>query len=155
MFCFKIFSFNSEAFQNKIYLIFCVVISITCVITFYIIDYNIIYYFSICHILLSFYLRAVIDNIINARKHNASFGAWIILILSIIFLLIGVSIYLEIIELNFCKLNENTRRKIESRGKETDILKTYMIGEEEGEEDNQRDSAKYAIEFEPGYEIEL
>ena len=153
--CFKIFSFNSEVFQNKIYLIFTVIVSIICVITFYIIDYNIIYSFSICHSLLSFYFRAVIDNIINVRNHNASFGAWIILILSIIFLLIGVSIYLEIIELNFCKLNENTRRKIESRGKEADILKTYMIGEEEDEEGNQRDSAKYAIEFEPGYEIEL
>ena len=78
------------------------------------------------------------------------------LILSIIFLLIGLCIYLEILELNFCELNKNTKRNIEERSDNSEGIKVYKIDEEEeDEEDSLRDSAKHAVEIVPGYTVEV
>ena len=158
--CFNFFSVNMEEYHNKLHLVSSIIISIIFVIAFYFMNYNIIFDFTICHLLLPFYFQSVIDNIINAINHNVSFGQWIIFILSIIFLLIGVSIYLEIIELNFWNLNANTRRKIESRGKEADLRTTINLGEiieeeDDEEEDSHKESAFKRIEISPGYIIEL
>ena len=53
--------------------------------------------------------------------NNLSLRGWFLISLAFIFIFIGFFIYLEIIDLNFCKLNENTRINISERAKETKI----------------------------------
>ena len=53
--------------------------------------------------------------------NNLSLRGWFLISLAFIFIFIGFFIYLEIIDLNFCKLKENTRISISERAKETKI----------------------------------
>ena len=154
--CFEFFYLSSENFNNNFFFSLSIIISFICDIAFYTMDYNILFYFTACHVNLSFYFEAVINNIIKAKDNNINFGLWLVLILSIIFLLIGLCIYLEILELNFCELNKNTKRNIEERSDNSEGIKVYKIDEEEeDEEDSLRDSAKHAVEIVPGYTVEV
>ncbi len=154
--CFKFFYLSSENFSNNFFFSISIIISFIFDIAFYTMDLNILFYFTACHVNLSFYFEAVINNIIKAKDSNISFGLWIVLILSIIFLIIGLCIYLEILELNFCELNKNTKRKISERSGNLGGIKAYTIDEEEeDEEDSLRDSAKHSVEIVPGYTVEV
>ena len=77
-------------------------------------------------------IKTAIDNDLNMR-------GWILISLGFIFNFIGIFIYLEIIELNFCNLNKNTRNKIIERANETKI---------EGENKIERLFSEESIEIE-------
>ena len=67
-----------------------------------------------------------IGRIPSAVYYAEGWQRWVILFLSILQIL-SVLIYLEIIELNFCNLNNNTKRSISIRGKK----QTYNFYEDE------------------------
>ena len=69
-----------------------------------------IYYFNPNYVLISFQFSKIADVLINENGNNKYY--------CIIFFVIQLSflmIYLEIIELNFCDLNKNTKKNIEFR----------------------------------------
>ena len=72
----------------------------------------IIYYFNPNYILISFQMSKIVQVLID--KDVERFYCIFFFILQFFSLMI----YLEIIELNFCKLNENTKRNIDLRGVE-------------------------------------
>ena len=75
--------------------------------------YLTIYYFSINHILIS-YLLSKMANILIAHDSNKEFYCIILFIVQFLLLMI----YLEVIELNFCGLDKNTRKTIQKRERE-------------------------------------
>ena len=105
----------------------------------------------------------MIENIIKASERNTKILEWIILIISILFSIIGLSIYLELIELNFCNLNEYTKRNISKRGieqqKSNELIKVEKIIDDEDDEDNddnkKNSEEKVLIEISPGYIIKI
>ena len=70
----------------------------------------IIYYFNPNYILISFQISKIIQVLIDEEKEKYY------CIFFFIFQFLALMIYLEIIELNFCGLNENTKSKINYRG---------------------------------------
>ena len=117
--------------------------------------YKIMYYFTPIHILFIFYINIMIENIIKASERNTNTFEWIILIISILFSIIGLSIYLELIELNFCNLNEYTKRNISKRGieqqKSNELIKLKESKDDEDDENNK----KNIVEVSPGYIIKI
>ncbi len=69
-----------------------------------------IYYFSPNFILISFQFNKFVDVLINEKDYKKYFTI-IFFVIQIFFLMI----YLEIIELNFCDLNKNTKKNIDLR----------------------------------------
>ena len=69
-----------------------------------------VYYFNPNFILIGYYLSKIFQVYID--EGNEKYYCTIIFALQLFFLMI----YLEIIELNFCDLNKNTKRNIEKRG---------------------------------------
>ena len=87
------------------------------IIVLYLISFSLtmlnIYYFNPNYILISYHIAKVVNNIIDLIKGEPdklySLNFFVLQFLSLM-------IYLEIIELNFCKMNENTKRNINLRG---------------------------------------
>ena len=69
-----------------------------------------IYYFSPNFILISFQFTKFVDVLINEKDFKKYFT-----IISFIIQLFFLMIYLEILELNFCNLNKNTKKNIDFR----------------------------------------
>ena len=69
-----------------------------------------IYYFSPNFILISFQFNKFVDVLIN-EKDTKKYFTIIFFVIQIFFLMI----YLEILELNFCNLNQNTKKSIDFR----------------------------------------
>ena len=69
-----------------------------------------IYYFNPNYILISFQISKFVQVLIEEEKDK------FYCIFFFILQFFGLMIYLEILELNFCNLNENTKRNIELRG---------------------------------------
>ena len=86
------------------------------------------------HILISFSISRIINIVLETKKFEC-LALFVIQFITLMF-------YLEIIELNFCGLNKNTRRNIQKRGEDELIGKT-----------NLRDSTASLIEFSPDYII--
>ena len=87
------------------------------IIVLYLISFSLtmlnIYYFNPNYILISYHIAKVVNNIIDLIKDEPE------KLYSLIFFVLqflSLMIYLEIIELNFCKMNENTKRNINLRG---------------------------------------
>ena len=87
------------------------------IIVLYLISFSLtmlnIYYFNPNYILISYHIAKVVNNIIDLIKGEPE------KIYSLIFFVLqffSLMIYLEIIELNFRKMNENTKRNINLRG---------------------------------------
>ena len=97
-------------------------------------------------------IKTGIDNDLSLR-------GWFLISLAFIFIFIGFFIYLEIIDLNFCNLNENTRISISERAKETKIeglfseefLDVELSEKDEDEREEKRGEKK--VEIVPGYII--
>ena len=70
-----------------------------------------IYHFSPNYILISFQFSKFVDVLINEHEDKNKYYCIIFFIFQLFFL----TIYLEILELNFCKLNKNTKKNIELR----------------------------------------
>ena len=87
-----------------------------------------IYYFNPNYILISYHLAKVVKNIIDMIKDEP--GKLYCLIFFVL-QFFSLMFYLEIIEFNFCGLNENTKRNINLRGllemeSETDRTSTII-----------------------------
>ncbi len=93
-----------------------------------------IYYFSPNHIMITYQINKMINVLYNSDDPKRYFS-----IILFIFQFISLMVYLEIIEMNFWGLNENTKRNIGIRGIND------MIMSEEDEKD--------PIEAIPGYEL--
>ena len=104
-----------------------------------------IYYFSPTYILISYQFSKFIEVLIN-KDEASKYYCIIFFVIQLFFLMI----YLEILELNFCNLNKNTKKNIEFRsiiessgdnGRDSsigfgivDINKDYTINTFEGED---------------------
>ena len=75
---------------------------------------KIIYDYSIFHMYIPFILENFLDNIININNFGNDEN--IFLISSFFIELIMILVFLEIIEINCCGLNENLKRNIQLRG---------------------------------------
>ena len=87
------------------------------IIVLYLISFSLtmlnIYYFNPNYILISYHIAKVVNNLLDLIKGEPE------KLYSLIFFVLqffSLMIYLEIIELNFCKMNENTKRNINLRG---------------------------------------
>ena len=69
-----------------------------------------IYYFSPNYILISFQFSKFVDVLIN-ESNSKKYFTIIFFVIQLFFLMI----YLEILELNFCNLNQNTKKSIDFR----------------------------------------
>ena len=87
------------------------------VIILYFINFSLsilnIYYFNPNFILISYHLSKIVKILIELIKDDPG-KLYILIFFAIQFF--SLMIYLEILELNFCNLNENTRRNINLRG---------------------------------------
>ena len=86
------------------------------------------------YILISFSISRIINIVLETKKFEC-LALFVIQFITLMF-------YLEIIELNFCGLNKNTRRNIQNRGED-----------ELNGKSNLRDSSASLIEFSPDYII--
>ena len=89
---------------------------------------KIIYDFTLYHI----YIPLLIERFINETINQENISDIVFLILCFIIELIIILIFLEIIEVNFCGLNENLKRNIESRG----IIDSSLINKYDDEYDD-------------------
>jgi len=87
---------------------------------------KIIYDFTIYHV----YIPSLVENFLGIIFKNTEFTENIVLISSFFIELIMILIFLEIIELNFCGLNENLIRNIELRS----FVDSSLIKENEKDE---------------------
>ena len=112
-------------------------------ISFYI-NNKIIYDYSIFHIFVPILIEYFIENIIN------KIGPFdkIFLISSFLIELIMILVFVEIIEINYCGLNKNLKRNIESRGI---IDSSITIGDNDDDEifieRNNKNNKIYEINF--------
>ena len=92
---------------------------------------KIIYDYSIYHTFIPFLIENFMSKII---KDLNIFGK-IALILSFLMELIMILVFLEIIEINFCGLNQNLKRNIESRG----IIDSSLINDDDEIDDEENE----------------
>ena len=108
-----------------------------------------IYYFSPNYILISFQFSKIVDVLMTEEDVKKYYC-----IIFFIFQLFFLMIYLEILELNFCNLNKNTKKNIEFRsiteslgqdGRDStidsgivDVNKDYFINNNESEDKNEK-----------------
>ena len=111
-----------------------------------------IYYFTPNHIYTTYIVIKLVDYLIKKDDPNRFFS-----IILFIFQFLGLLIYLEIIELNFLKLNENTKRNI----KEREIKEDENLLNDDEENGSYRNSIILKkgkklnkIEISPGYTVE-
>ena len=123
--------------SKVIYIIIQCIIGIILQLIFNILKYLTMYNFLINHLLISYELSKIAKILVVYEGHKKLYCI-ILFVLHFIFLMI----YLEIIELNFCGLSDNTRKNIQFR----------EIMERTGEEITSRDSL---IEVSPGYYVTL
>ena len=107
-----------------------------------------IYYFTQNHIYTTYVFIKLVDYLIR-KKHWIRFLG----IILFVFQFLGLLIYLEIIELNFLKLNKNTKNNIKKRELDEDIL--LLSDEDSRKSDVEEDGIiKNKVEISPGYIIE-
>ena len=89
-----------------------------------------IYFFSPGHIIISESLSQIITTIIQNTLKNYSIYSKIIIYFLFIIIVISSLIYNEVIIINLCSLNKNTKKKIITRAKiEIESLQTIKIDE--------------------------
>ena len=104
-----------------------------------------IYYFTQNHIYTSYTFIKLVDLLIM-KKTNYKYFSIILFIPQFL----GLLIFLEIIELNFCKLNQNTKINIEKRELKEDL----NDDDDQNDEDidpEERKSKQSIVEISPGY----
>ena len=104
-----------------------------------------IYYFTQNHIYTSYTFIKLVDLLIM-KKTNYKYFSIILFIPQFL----GLLIFLEIIELNFCKLNKNTKINIEKRELKEDL----NDDDDQNDEDidpEERKSKQSIVEISPGY----
>ena len=156
--CFDIFNYDTSNFKNNVNLAFSIIISIIFSCIFFFFFYHIFDLFTSSHIVFIFYIFVMVSSIKSAKNNNLSLGGWLLIFLAFIFTLLGLFIYLEIIELNFCDLNKNTRNRIAERAKEKEIDELYLemeLPKKDEDEDGEEKNDKQKVEVVPGYLIDI
>ena len=156
--CFDIFDYDTDSFENtfSLFIIMSISLIINCIFFFF--YYHIFDLFTTSHTIFIFCVYEMMSSIKTAKDNNLSLGGWLLLSLAFIFIFIGIFIYLEIIELNFCNLNENTRITISERARETtegimpeEFLEIELPKKDEEESEEKKEEKR--IEIAPGYFI--
>ena len=107
-----------------------------------------IYYFTQNHIYTSYTFIKLVDLLIM-KKTNYKYFSIILFIPQFL----GLLIFLEIIELNFCKLNKNTKINIEKRELKEDLNDDDDQNDEDIEPE-ERKSKQSIVEISPGYLVD-
>ena len=158
--CFDIFEFDTGSFKNNFNLAFSIICSIFLDCFFFFFYYYIFNLLTTSHIIFNCSIYLMMLNVVEAKDNNLSLRGWLFLSLAFIFVFIGIFIYLEIIELNFCNLNKNTRRKIAERARESKIERLFSEEFPEIElskkiDNKQEENNEKGIEIAPGYIIHI
>ena len=156
--CFNIFNFDINN-KNTFFLVFIIFSSIIIDCIFFFSYFHILDLFTTSHTLFNFSINVMLLSIKTAIDNDLNLRGWLLISLACIFIFIGIFIYLEIIELNFCNLNENTRIRIAERAKETKIerlfseefLEIELTKNDEEKTEEKKEEKK--IEIAPGYFI--
>jgi hypothetical protein len=100
-----------------------------------------IYYLNPFYVLMTnnvyYIISELISFLLNLSSDGLAIIQFILAELSEFFAISGYMIYLEILELNFCGLNENLRKRIIEKGEKEFKQLKENISEEENDEDNQ------------------
>ena len=162
--CFNIFDFDTSDYKNNAIICISIIFSIIIDCIFFFFYYHILDLFTTSHVIFIFHIFAMMSTIEIAKDNNLSLEGWLLISLASIFIFIGLFIYLEVIELNFCNLNKNIRNRIAERAKETETEKPYTekgpeieLIEKKEEEDEYEEGKKEEkkIEIVPGYLIDI
>ena len=158
----KCVEFFPYEYENNIHFFLSIIIYLIAAVIIFYLNYQVIYYFYAYYPLLVNYIDIFFENIKMANKINKNALDWIINICSNIILLFGLLTSIEIIELNFCDLNKNIRRKISERGNppNEELIKLEEVFEENedrihDDKEEEKDKIKNKIEVIPGYMISI
>ena len=106
-----------------------------------------IYYFTQNHIYTTYVFIKLVDYLIRKKTWKR-----FLTIILFVFQFLGLLIYLEIIELNFLKLNKNTKKNIKKREMEDNL---FLSDEDSKKSDAEKGDKKInKVEISPGYTIE-
>ena len=101
-----------------------------------------VYYFSQIHTFATYIIIKMFNLILNKDSKYRYYS-----LILFVFQFLGLLIFLEIIEINFCNLDKNTKRNVERRGAEESFkLLSYK--------DNDDDDEFEIVEVAPGYVVE-
>ena len=96
---------------------------------------KIIYDFTVYHLFIPLLVSSLINDIIFELHYiNTSNFLILLLISGFIIELIMILVFLEIIEVNCCGLNENLKRNIEARG----IIDSFLIKEDDDYDNDEK-----------------
>ena len=82
-------------------------------------------YFSFNHALISYVLTMIVVNLINIIYNYALHKMHLFFLIPAVFQILSLLFFLEILEFNFCNLNQNTKRNIMIREKKEMLLRNY------------------------------
>lgn len=102
-----------------------------------------VYFFTPCHFIISESISQIISTFLNNTIEDFSIGEKVITYILFIIIIFATLIYNEVVIINFCSLNENTKKYINLRQlKETENLLSGMnnVEEENDNKVNSRDS---------------
>ena len=102
-----------------------------------------IYYFSQFHTYSAYVLIKIFDLLLRNKSDYKFFSLPLF-----VFQILGLLVFLEIIELNFCGLNKNTKRNIESREKQEYL---NLLRNDESSSEAGIDRGMRQFEITPGY----
>ena len=106
----------------------------------------IIYYFTQFHTYTAYILIKIFDLLLKKETNYKYFSLPLCVIQ-----ILGLLVFLEIIELNFCGLNKNTKRNIESRETQENLI---LLKYDESSSEPGIEKGKRQIEISPGYFVE-
>ena len=87
-------------------------------------------YFSFNHALISYVLSMIVVNLINIIYNYALHKMHLFFLIPAVFQILSLLFFLEILEFNFCNLNQNTKRNIMIREKKEMLLRNNTNGSE-------------------------
>ena len=106
--------FKGVSISDKYLIIFYIIKSILNAIRFFI-EIKFIYDFTVFHIVIFIILKVLFSNIIEIIFNRVYHYSLIIIIITSFFEIFAISVFVEIIELNFCGLNQNLKMNIMNR----------------------------------------
>ena len=109
--------------------------------------YSSIYYFII-KIIAIFYNKIKTNNFFNGKDYEKKFYIFLLDILGNIIAIFGFLIYLEIIELKFCKLNYNLKTYISKRSIDDLKQSNGYLGFNEEDEQSEKNKNSISSELE-------
>ena len=118
---------------NIVYIILLIVLSFSYGIALFLINKG-IYEFTVYHLFIPLLVTNFIKDISEAQLNNIFVSTF--LISSFIIELIIILVFLEIIEVNCCGLNENLKRNIEARG----IIDAFLINDDDDKNYDERNT---------------